>query len=165
MNTYIIEIHPKKTEFDPLAAKIKSELIEVGESPGTASVETRRLYRLVGPLKLTDVESAAQTLLVDPVVETASVQDCQEKAVKSKKLAKENSGWIVDIWPKPGVTDPIGETVEKGLRDLGLKGQVKATSAQRYVFPKVKDAQKLKTLATRVLANDLIHDIDIRKTN
>ena len=99
------------------------------------------------------------------IVETAMVKDGPTKNDKPKKPSKDQSGWIVDIWPKSGVTDPVGETVEKGLRDLGLSVAVKATSAQRYVFPKIKDAQFLKLLSRRVLANELIHDIDIRKIN
>ncbi len=163
MSTFTIEIHPKKAEFDPLAAQVKRELIEIGEEPKTAAVETRRLFRIEGNLTARDIETVAHTLLVDPIVETATIESAEEKPKKAKPSKKEKPGLMVDVWPKPGVTDPVGETIEKGLRDLGIFGNNKATSAQRYVFPKLKDARNVKTLAKRVLANELIHVIDIRK--
>lgn len=165
MTTFIIEIHPKKAEFDPLAAQVKNELIEIGEAPGTAAVETRRLFRIEGNLTPKDIENVANTLLVDPIVESAVIECHDEKQKKIKASKKEKPGLWVDVWPKPGVTDPVGETIEKGLKDLGFFGENKATSAQRYVFPKLKDARNVKILAKRVLANELIHVIDIRKPN
>jgi phosphoribosylformylglycinamidine (FGAM) synthase PurS component len=161
MATYIIEIHPKKQEFDPLGRQVKNELVEAGEPPKTAAVETSRLFRIEGNLTPQQIESAAKTLLVDPVVETATVEDLAP--VKGRKAAKPKGGWVLDVWPKSGVTDPVGETVEKGLRDLGISGQVTAHSAQRYFFPKAASEGLIKDLARRTLANELIHDIHVRK--
>ena len=161
MSTYIIEIHPKRAEFDPLGRQVKNELIEAGEPPKSASVETSRLFRIAGNFTPQQVESVANTLLLDPIVETATVEDAAP--AKGKKPAKARGGFVLDIWPKPGVTDPVGETVEKGLRDLGISGEVSAASAQRYFFPKASSESLIKNLAKRSLANELIHVIDIRK--
>ena len=161
MTTYIIEIHPKRAEFDPLGRQIKNELIEAGENPKSAAVETSRLFKIEGNLTAQQIDNAARTLLLDPVVETASVES--DEPVKSKKPPKARGGWVLDIWPKPGVTDPVGETVEKGLRDLGLSTQVHASSAQRFYFPKVENGDVIASLAKRSLANELIHVISVRK--
>ncbi len=166
MNTYIIEIHPKKAAFDPLARTVRSELIEAGESPEEAQVSTQRLFKITGPLTFEQAENVANTLLVDPIVETIAVNDPQAKPQK-KKAAKgaANAAWVLDVWPKQGVTDPIGETIEKGLRDLGYQGVFQAHSAHRYVFPKIKSAEVLKKLAQQILANEMIHDITISREN
>jgi phosphoribosylformylglycinamidine (FGAM) synthase PurS component len=161
MATYIIEIHPKRAEFDPLGRRVKTELIEAGEPPKTAGVETSRLFRIAGNLTAQQIENAANTLLLDPIVETASVEDTAP--VKGKKAPKVRGGYVLDIWPKPGVTDPVGETVEKGLRDLGITGEITASSAQRFFFPKVASESLIRNLAKRTLANELIHDIHVRK--
>ncbi len=161
MATFIIEIHPKTDALDPLAHQVKSELIETGEPPKTALVETSRLYKLEGNLDQAQIDSVTATLLVDPVVENAVVTS--DLPSKSKKVPKAKSGITLDVWPKPGVTDPVGETVEKGLRDLGISVPVKATSAQRYYFPKAADEAPILSLAKRSLANELIHDIHVRK--
>ncbi len=120
LNKFIFEIHPKKSEFDPLASHVRSELIEIGEIPAKAAAETRRLYRIEGDFSAKDIEMIAHTLLVDPVVETALIEGPPEKGTKAKKAKKVKMGLVVDVWPKPGVTDPVGETVEKGLKDLGF---------------------------------------------
>jgi phosphoribosylformylglycinamidine (FGAM) synthase PurS component len=154
-NSYIIEIHPKKAAYDPLARDVKHELIEAGEKPASATVETCRLFKIDGDFTPEQIELAAQTLLVDSVVETAVIET-KESAKKKVK------GVIIDVWPKPGVTDPVGETVEKGLRDLGFRGDFKATTATRYQFPNAKDARLPKNVIKKNQANELIHDIRVR---
>src|SRR5690349_11219599 len=115
--TFIVEIKPKDEDADPIARHVRSELVEAGEAPAAARVLSRRLFRIDGQVTRDQVEKAAYTLLVDPVIESASVLEVGGKDLKSAKAA---GGWVLDIWPKPGVTDPVGETVEKGLRDLGI---------------------------------------------
>ncbi len=154
-NTFIIEIHPKKAAYDPLAREVKAELLEAGEKPANAQVETCRLFKIDGDFTPQQIEQAAQTLLVDSVVETAFI----ETKESNKKKVK---GVVIDVWPKPGVTDPVGETVEKGLRDLGFRGDLKATTATRYQFPKAKDARLPKNIIRKNQANELIHDIRVR---
>lgn len=161
MATFVIEIHPKTAALDPLAAQVKGELIDAGEPPKTAVVETSRLFRIEGELSPEQIDNVTATLLVDPVVETAVVTS--DVPSKSKKAPKSKGGITLDVWPKPGVTDPVGETVEKGIRDLGLAAAVKTSSAQRYHFPKSSSEELIQRLAKRTLANELIHDIHVRK--
>jgi phosphoribosylformylglycinamidine synthase len=157
MNTVIISIQPKKALFDPLATQVKADLIEAGQKPAEALVSTERLFRLDGELTDKLVEKIAETLLIDPVVETYSVDRSD-----AKKKTTKFTGMVVDVWPKPGVTDPVADTVRKGLRDMGLTQKITTSTATRYMFPKAKETRLIETLAKRTLANELIHDIDIR---
>jgi phosphoribosylformylglycinamidine synthase len=156
VSSYTIEIHPKKPAFDPVARQVRAEMLEAGQTPAVSQVQTCRLFRIDGELTPDQVEKIAQTLLVDPVVETAVVED---PAAKKKVAAKK--GITIDVWPKPGVTDPVAETIEKGMRDLGFRN-MKATSAIRYEFPKIKESRVVTTLVKKNLANELIHDIRVR---
>lgn len=156
MPSYIVEIHPQKPAFDPQAHRVRTELLEEGVDAASAVVQTCRLYKLEGELTPDQAEKAAEVLLVDPVVERAVVE--YEKTKEPRR-----AGVMLDVWPKPGVTDPVGETVEKGLRDLGFRGAVRASSAHRYIFPKIKDARPIEKLARRFLANELVHVIRLRK--
>ncbi len=157
MSTVIISIQPKKAAFDPLATQVKAELIEAGQKPADALVSTERLFKLDGEFTDKLVERIAETLLVDPVVETYTIETNDPK----KKSAKKGN-LVVDVWPKPGVTDPVAHTVKKGMRDMGLTQKVTAATAKRYIFLKAKETRLIETLAKRSLANELIHDIDIR---
>jgi phosphoribosylformylglycinamidine (FGAM) synthase PurS component len=162
MTTYTVEIIYKKPEFDSAANAVKAELVEAGQTPAMSAVVTRRLYRIEGNVSKTQIESAAKTLLVDPVVETWKIEESMSTPSKNGKAPKAKSGLVVDVWPKPGVTDPVGETVEKGWRDLGFPGPIHASSATRYVFPKLNDKNLVTNLTKRSLANELIHDIHVR---
>ncbi len=165
MNSFIIEIRPKKPEFDPLARSVRSELLEGDGEPSVAQVRTERLYKISGDLTLEQMESITSTLLVDPVIEVAKIEEGKKVLPKKKKSKAKEIGFVLDVWPKAGVTDPVGETVEKGLRDLNFQGPLHAASAQRYIFPKMKNLKKIVNLAKQSLANELIHDIYIRKFN
>lgn len=161
--SFLIEIIPQKPAYDPLAHSVSKELVEEGVKPSEAAVSTHRLYRLKGPFRREQIQRISQTLLVDPVVETAAIHE--EEMKSSSKPKTRAKGWVLDVWPKEGVTDPVGQTIEKGLKDLGFSGPFHATSGQRYVFPKMKEAQNIKNLALRSLANQLIHDTLIRQAN
>jgi phosphoribosylformylglycinamidine (FGAM) synthase PurS component len=163
MSSYIIEIHPKSSEFDPAARQVRTDLLLHGVAPKEAVVETERLYRIEGEFSASQIETIAYSLLVDPVVETSVIVDLNPKNNKKKTLKKKGS--TVDVWLKPGVTDPVGATVVKGLKDLGFKGAMEAFSATRYAFPKIKNEELLKKLARQSLANTLIHDIRIAQYN
>jgi len=155
MPSTIIEIQPKKASYDPMAKHVRSELLEAGEIDKNATVFTSRLYKIQGEFSRDDIQTIAQTLLVDPVVEIIRIEEALTLSSKKK-------GLVLDVWPKPGVTDPVGETVEKGLRDLGYKDPIQASSGHRYFFPTIKNAHVIKTLAQKFLTNDLIHDTSIR---
>lgn len=157
---FTIRIIPKKAAFDPLAKSVLSELVEAGETSKNASVKTERLYRIEGPFTGEQIQMISETLLEDPIVELAEVEEADQKKSKEKKKA-DKSVITVDVWPKPGVTDPVGETVEKGLRDMGFLGEYKTISAQRYIFSEVTNPKNVEYLAQKILANHLIHDIII----
>lgn len=165
MSTFIIEIHPKKAAFDPLAKAVKAELLEAGQPQDESQVSTQRLFRVEGDVTPEQIQNAADVLLVDPVVETVIITETDSKT-KKKAAVKKGAGFpTIDVWPKAGVTDSIGETVEKGLRDLGLSRDIRAHAGVRYVFPKIKNDSVLKKLAQQNLANEMIHDIIISRSN
>ena len=161
MSHVIISIQPKKAAFDPLATQVKAELIEAGQNPAEAHVSTERLFRLDGQFADGLVERIAETLLVGPIVETFSIESSEPKK-KGAKVANKGA-LVIDVWPKAGVTDPVAHTVQKGMRDMGLSHDITAASATRYIFSKVKETKLIETLVKRTLANELIHDIDIRQ--
>lgn len=161
MNSFLVELRPKKSEFDPMSRRIRAEIEENGCPPKDAEVMTERLFKISGHFSLEQMKSICDRLLVDPVVEKANVIDLKNTSSKPKKSL--SKGWVLDIWPKPGVTDPVAESVIKGLRDLGYKGDFEALSAQRFIFPHVRDSRLIKEIAQKFLSNPLIHDINIEQ--
>jgi len=159
-HSYVIEVEPKDISFDPLAQQVQASLIEAGEPAAYSQVLTKRLYRLKGPLGKKEASKIAKELLWDPIVEKVAIED--EQGLKKKTL---KAGSFVDVWPKTGVTDPVGETVAKGIRDLGNLEKISISTGTRYVFPKIQNKDFLKKFTEHYLANELIHDVIIRETN
>jgi phosphoribosylformylglycinamidine (FGAM) synthase PurS component len=82
------------------------------------------VYRIEGGASSGDIRRIAEELLCDPVAEVYSVD---EKPGDSKTL-------FADVWYKPGVTDAVGDSVLKALRDLKIGSVERACSGTRYAF-------------------------------
>ena len=161
----LIEVRAKEARNDTLAREIQRDLqdlnflkrrtkpAKVGMSP-TKWVQTSRLYRLEGALQPQELEKIARELLVDPVIEEYTITPLK----KSASLSNHNVRTHFDIWFKPGVTDPAGETIEKGIQDLGVSKPVKARQGMRYSFSHVQDPRKF---VEEVIYNPLIHELNI----
>jgi hypothetical protein len=68
-----------------------------------------RLYEIKGPLSANQAHQAARDLLNDPVT--------QEFRVVTPAPAPLNgmNFWRVEVWLKPTVSDPVGDTVREAL--------------------------------------------------
>jgi phosphoribosylformylglycinamidine synthase len=113
--------------------------------PGPWRVEGARGFLVEGDLSPDDLRRAAESLLVDPVVETYSLHRCGPDA--------EGDADLVHVLPRPGVTDPVAESALAALRDLGLEADgCRTVRTYRVEGP----ADRLPRLIDRVLANDAV---------
>lgn len=122
--------------------------------PGPWRVSSARGFLLEGALSRDDVRRAAETLLVDPVVETFSIRSLGGDAGRdpdSETLAVE-----VHVFPKPGVTDPEAESARSLLRDLGFDVD-DARTVRGYSID--GPSTNLDALIARVLANPAVDQV------
>jgi len=68
---------------------------------------------------------------------------------------------VVDVWYKSGVTDVVGESVAKGIRDLGCNTVSEVRTGMRYRFWGLKGLEAGRKIATALLANPLVHDHNV----
>jgi phosphoribosylformylglycinamidine synthase len=68
------------------------------------------------------------------------------------------------IRPKAGILDPQGEAVERALPALGFKG-VGDVHVGRLIELDVDDADQLKPMCEKLLANPLVEDYEIEMLN
>ncbi|MFN0116675.1 MAG: phosphoribosylformylglycinamidine synthase subunit PurS [Elusimicrobiota bacterium] len=160
MKTFIIEIKPKSVDLDPLANAVRGELIELGVPKDQATIQTKRLFKLEGELSSDQIDKIISALLLDPVVEVA---EWETEGAKSNKKKPAKTLLEIDVWPKMGVTDPTGDTVQKGIKDLGISVDVKAKTGIRLSFLKLSDKNMARSAAKQTIANELVHDIQYRK--
>src|SRR5690348_9986730 len=104
-----IEHAPGQT--NPLGARIADQALELG-LPGPWKIQAGRGFLIDGAISRDQVETAARSILVDPVVETFEVRTC--------RTPFDGPETVVHVLPKPGVTDPEAESARALLHDLGF---------------------------------------------
>ncbi len=139
-----LQIDPAQGRSDLEGRRVAADAAELGLS-GPWTVKASRGFLIEGSLSAGDVARAARDLLADPVVETYSVRRSNHNP--------EGPGTTVHVLPRPGVTDPEGESAERLLRDLGFAAEnVRTVRTYRIDGP----AESLSRLIQRVLANDAV---------
>jgi phosphoribosylformylglycinamidine synthase len=139
-----LQIDPAEGRADLEGERIAAEAADLG-LPGPWRISTSRGYLVEGSLDANDLRRAALTVLVDPVVETFAVRTGQHPT--------DGPGTVVHVLPKPGVTDPEGQSALTILHDLGFAASG-ARTIRTYRVEGPADA--LPRLIQRVLANEAV---------
>src|ERR1700733_13650994 len=103
----VIAVAHKPGILDPIGHGLKKDIEELGLAK-VKNVLSAQLYRLEGNVSPHGRGRIKSELLCDPII-----QECQE--------GKNGKSMGVDIWYKPGVTDVVGDSVLKGIRDLDIQ--------------------------------------------
>ncbi|MGE3315335.1 MAG: phosphoribosylformylglycinamidine synthase subunit PurL, partial [Planctomycetaceae bacterium] len=101
----------------------------------------------------TEVERAAKSLLVDPLVESWTV-----RPLSRATSAKTNGKRLLNVLYKPGVTDNVANSAKDALRSLGVSAEAVSTCRKYWVNSDVSE-NDVATLTRRVLANDAIEQV------
>jgi len=142
-----------KNEFpDPLGNNLRSE-IETFGFPGVSDIRVRQAYIIFGNVTKNDLDTIAQKLLVDTITQDYLISD-------SGLRTSDFRHHIVEISRKPGVMDPIEQSVSKALSDIGINIEGVKT-AQKYLINGDVSPETIRIIATRLLANTKIEDIFI----
>ena len=108
------------------------------------------------------METIAQKLLVDTITQDYQIFDSglrRECSVERFRTADFKSH-IVETSRKPGVMDPIEQSVLKALSDIGINIDGVKT-AQKYLINGDISPETISIIATRLLANTKIEDVFI----
>ena len=152
-NFWIIEIYKKKNVKDVFGEDIKRSIEELGISE-IEEVKVANLYKLICDTKRENIKRIAEELFIDKISENFIIY--------RKKKTKKNY-WIVEVFLKEGVTDPVGETARKTIIESGiLKDVYVKTGKKYYIKGDLKEIQ-IKDICEKILANTLIHDYFIFK--
>jgi phosphoribosylformylglycinamidine synthase subunit PurSL len=149
MTLWEVRIQPASGEVDREGLSVAKAAAELGIRT-VRSVRSSRVFLLQGSLSIAEVQRAAATLLVDTVVEQATIQPVQGTAA--------DVAGLVYVLYKPGVTDNVAESTRKALVDLGFAVETVATG-RAYQFNGDLSAAELHRVAEKVLANDAIERV------
>lgn len=148
--SFTIEVRHAPGLADPRADWVRSRCRELRLR--VERVETFRLFELAG-IRRPDAQAAAANLLADPVTERHRVLASSE-AVPGRRAG----AVTIDVWYRPEVQDPAAESVEKGLRDLGLGAPERVRCGQRAVLAGRVSRRDAERLAQGALANEVVHE-------
>ena len=136
-----LQIKPAPGQADHVGERLAVEAAELGLG-GPWSIQASRGFLVEGEISQAELERAAREVLIDPVVEVASIRPVGSRA-----------DGVVHVLPRPGVTDPEAESARALLTDLGYAvANVRTIRTYRIEGP----AKTLSRLIQRVLANDAV---------
>ncbi len=146
MKVYRFEIRVKGD--DPRVAAVQREAHALHLRP--SDIDIAQVYLVQGTLTPAQVQQVADGLLVDPVLEAATLGTREPNPQAS----------VIEVHPLPGVMDPAAQSVREAIGDLlGVDHDaVQVSTGRRYDVSGVssKDAMRLARVA---LANPVIHAV------
>ncbi len=148
-----IDVYPREGHPDPLARQVAGDAADLGLAREPV-VCAARGYLIQGELDLPAVERIADDLLVDAVVERGMVAPSGDASLATPP---EGARLLVHVLPKPGVMDPVALSAQAAINDLGLQAQ-RVRTLRKYWFADL-NADELKTVCAKVLANDAVDDV------
>ncbi|MBI3289675.1 MAG: phosphoribosylformylglycinamidine synthase subunit PurS [Elusimicrobia bacterium] len=156
--THLIEVQLKPEFNDAEGAAAMALLREQGLS-SLKDVRVGRLYEIKGALSANQAHQAGRDLLSDAVT--------QEFRLVSPAPAPMNgmSAWRVEVWLKPNVSDPVGETVVGAVAESGLPRPASARCAIIYRLSVRAVKQQIEKAMGKSLANPLIHRVVVTEAH
>ncbi len=154
MTLWEVEIHPADGFPDQVAAGIAADAVDLGFARLT--VRAAHAYLLEGELTAGDVESIADRLLVDSIVERSRIGAPYDLGISHPDRDFDS---LVHVRYKAGVMDPVAESARAAIAELGWKIEAVAT-VRKFWFADL-DGEGLDRLVKKLLANDSIEQVDI----
>lgn len=156
--SYVVEVAPKLGFGDPAGMTLFHQLSSLGVA-GIREVRVGALYEIRGRLSPAQMHGICRDLLCDPIT-----QDYRIDTSTASPAFLIGPHWRVEVWLKPQVTDPVGETVRKAVADLGLPEPDSVRAGTAYQFLGRIGRPQAERIAQSLLANPVIHMTRISQT-
>ena len=147
-----VEVSLKPNINDAVGSGITQDIKDLGITD-VDQVRTAQLYWLNGDITEKELETICVALLTDSIT-----QHYAYSSSGNGLGTPINDAWVVEVNFKPGVTDAVGDSVMKGIRDLGISGVGSVRTGQKYVITGNLTEEQIKTIVRRLLANEVIHN-------
>jgi phosphoribosylformylglycinamidine (FGAM) synthase PurS component len=144
-------------QYDPRQADHEgAHLLAAWRAAGLAPVKkirTGQAYELSGDLGPADVKTLVDKLLVDPIVQVAEVHEGGVPPFEGARRAQ--------IWPRPGVSDPVAATVKEAARDLSVQGLSDVKSGRVFDFFGAPAESDVRQFSENYLMNPLVQKVEV----
>ena len=146
-----IEVHRRPEAGDPAADALRRDAAGLPNALIPSSVACAAVYLLEGALTDSELVRIAEELLADPVMQSAVIGAAAPAADQV----------VIEVHPLPGVMDPAAASIATAIAALVGEDRgsgIVVRTGRRYTFGGI-DAEAGRELATRLLANPVIHAI------
>ena len=150
-----IEITHKPNIDDNVGKVLRQDIMDLGITD-VDEVRTAQIYYLEGNIDSDIVCQIALKLLADPITQNF---ECNDMEAVSPNLSKNDLA--IEVQFKLGVTDAVGQSVEKGILDLGIMGIKSVQTGRKYWIKGNVNHTQVETIACRLLSNEVIETFDI----
>lgn len=158
-----IEICGKSDAPDVVGGGILEDIADLGIA-GVTSVRTAQIYWIEGNIDSQAVERICSNLLADPVTQRYVYREIEDDLPsQGVRTALLTNTWAIEIRFKSGVTDTVGDSVLKGIRDANIVGVQAAQTGEKYWIQGSLDRAKLEIISQRLLANEVIQTFEIHR--
>jgi len=140
---------------DPESQRVRRAASDLGIAE-QLQVKSGHGYLLQADLERPQLEQITASLLTDSVVESShlfSLTD-DESSVFDRDVS-----YVLHVLPKPGVMDPVAQSVLGAIEQLGLS--VKAVRTFRKYWLEGINEEQCQAIASKILANDAIEQVVI----
>ena len=151
-----IEVTYKPNIDDNVGRILRQDIMDLG-IPNVDEVRTAQIYYLEGDIDSDIVYQVASKLLADPITQNFECND----DVASVDLNASKNNLAIEVQFKLGVTDAVGQSVEKGISDLGILGVKSVQTGRKYWFKGDVNHAQAKTIARHLLSNEVIETFDV----
>ncbi len=141
---------------DAIGQGILQDVTDLG-LVGMESVHTVQIYWIEGNINSDAIERICAEFLADPVTQNY----VYSRSDNHPPRQSEGSVWTIEVQLKPGVTDTVGDSVLKGVRDMGIPDVQAAQTGQKYQIHGCLNQAKLEMIAQQLLANEVIQIFEI----
>lgn len=161
-----VDIYPRQGLRDLAAERVAADAADLGIASHLA-VRAAQGYLIQAPIDREQVQRVVGELLADRVVERFTVVafgDADKAATggRDSEGATNGRGFMADekvvhVLLKPGVMDPVAQSVTSALADFGIRAEAVRT-LKKYWLTGLPE-EKLQLLCSKVLANDAIEQV------
>ncbi len=152
MNNWKVEVSYKPEVPDTIGQGILEDITDLGIS-GVDAVRTATVYWIEGTLDAHAIDRIGSELLADPITQAYTFRPENTTA----------TDWTLEVQFKPGVTDAVGDSAVKGIKDLGITDVTRVHTGHKYWLTGNLNAERLETIARRLLMNDVIQTFSYQK--
>jgi len=150
-----IEVTYKPDVFDAIGEGIKQDITDLGIT-GVERVRSSHLYWINGEITEAEIDKICHLLLADIITQEYSFEYLDQNSSTEKN--KGENDWFVEVTYKPGVTDAVGNSVVKGIQDIGIVGVESVKTGLEYIITGRLEQEQLERICKQLLANEVIQD-------